>query len=88
MDGVDEHGEVHLEKMQAHIENLDRATQNILINIGKRCIYPEGDTLCEKAFWFHKCWKSVDPYVSLSLMDILIRNYHIKLLFSQHYWLF
>lgn len=61
---VDEHGEVHLEKLQVHIEDLDREIQNIAIGMGKKCLYPEGDTLCEKAYWFHKCWKTNDPKVS------------------------
>lgn len=62
---VDEHGEVHLEKLQVHIEDLDREIQNIAINMGKKCLYPEGETLCDKAFWFHKCWKTNDPKVSI-----------------------
>lgn len=61
---VDEHGEVHLEKLQVHIEDLDREIQNIAIHMGKKCLYPEGETLCDKAFWFHKCWKTNDPKVS------------------------
>lgn len=36
--GVDENGEVHLEKLQLHIDNLDREIQNIAIHMGKRRI--------------------------------------------------
>lgn len=32
---VDEHGEVHLELLQLHIDNLDREIQNIAIHMGK-----------------------------------------------------
>lgn len=32
---VDEHGEVHLELLQLHIDNLDREIQDIAIHMGK-----------------------------------------------------
>lgn len=32
---VDENGDVHLEKLQLHIDNLDREIQNIAIHMGK-----------------------------------------------------
>lgn len=31
---VDEHGEVHLELLQVHIDNLDKEIQNIAIHMG------------------------------------------------------
>lgn len=34
---VDEHGEVHLEKLQVHIDDLDDEIQRIAFNIGKHC---------------------------------------------------
>lgn len=62
---VDEHGEVHLELLQSHyIDNLDREIQNIFLSIGKKCIYPEGETLCDRAWWYHNCWKKTDHKVS------------------------
>lgn len=64
INSVDEHGEVHLEKLQIHIEGWDREIQNIAIHMGKKCLYPEGDTLCDKAYWYHRCWKTQDPKVS------------------------
>lgn len=33
---VDEHGEVHLELLQIHIDELDREIQEIAINMGER----------------------------------------------------
>lgn len=60
---VDDKGEVHLEKLQFHIENWDEELKSIALHMGKRCLYPEGETLCDKAFWFHKCWKTQDPKV-------------------------
>lgn len=70
VNAVDEHGEVHLEKLQVHIEDLDREIQNIAINMGKKCLYPQGENLCEKAFWFHKCWKTNDPKVSSTFSSL------------------
>lgn len=32
---VDEHGEVHLELLQVHIDELDREIQNIAIHMGE-----------------------------------------------------
>lgn len=53
IDAVDEHGEVHLEKLQLHIDNLDREIQNIAINMGKKCLYPQGKLT--KKLWATKC---------------------------------
>lgn len=64
---VDENGEVHLEKLQTHIDSLDEEIRNIAIHMGKKCLYPQGETLCDKAFWFHKCWKTADPKVFYSI---------------------
>lgn len=38
---VDEHGEVHLELLQLHIDNLDREIQNIAIHMGNSdfCVF-------------------------------------------------
>lgn len=60
-DLVSETGEVHLEKIATHVEMLDQEIQNIALNMGRRCLRPVGDDKCEKAFWFHKCWKTADP---------------------------
>lgn len=58
---VDAHGEVHLEKITVHIDRLDEEMQEIAYNMGKKCLKPQGETQCDRAFWFHKCWKSADP---------------------------
>ncbi|XP_050100489.1 pheromone-binding protein-related protein 6 [Anopheles aquasalis] len=55
---VDDNGDVHLEKLH---DSLPDSMHNIALHMGKRCLYPEGETLCEKAFWLHKCWKQSDP---------------------------
>lgn len=60
---VDDNGEVHLEKIQVHIEKLDAELQEIAMNMGKKCLKPEGETQCDRAFYYHKCWKSADPKV-------------------------
>lgn len=62
MEVVDDRGHVHLEKVQdAYGDNEEMHL--ILLNMGKRCLYPKGDTLCDKAFWLNRCWKRADPKV-------------------------
>lgn len=58
---LDDEGEVHLEKMH---EMLPQSMHDIALNMGKKCLYPVGDSQCERAFWLHKCWKMADPKVS------------------------
>jgi hypothetical protein len=55
---VDNDGNVHLEKLH---EALPDSMHDIALHMGKRCLYPQGDNLCEKAFWLHSCWKTADP---------------------------
>ncbi|XP_055384795.1 pheromone-binding protein-related protein 6-like [Condylostylus longicornis] len=55
---VDANGDVHLEKLYKKIpDNL----KDIALKMTEKCIHPEGDTLCQKAWWFHQCWKKADP---------------------------
>lgn len=61
-----DNGEIHLEKLALHIEELDDEIQEIAFHMGRRCLRPEGANNCEKAFWYHKCWKTYDPKVSNS----------------------
>lgn len=61
---LDENGEIHLEKLATHIEQYDEEIQNIAFHMGRRCLRPVGENSCERAFWYHKCWKSYDPKVS------------------------
>ncbi|XP_035777561.1 pheromone-binding protein-related protein 6-like [Anopheles albimanus] len=55
---VDEKGEFHYVKIQ---DFLPESMHLITLNWFKRCLYPVGDTQCEKAFWLNKCWKQKDP---------------------------
>ncbi|XP_034487221.1 general odorant-binding protein 83a-like [Drosophila innubila] len=57
-DVLHEDGEVHLEKL---LDRLPDSMHDIAVNMGKRCLYPKGDTKCERAFWLHRCWKQADP---------------------------
>lgn len=57
---MDDSGNVHLELLH---ESLPDSMHDIALHMGKRCLYPKGETLCEKAFWLHKCWKESDPKV-------------------------
>lgn len=58
---VDDNGELHLEKLEALIPD---DFKEIAVQMGKDCKNPEGGDLCERAWWFHQCWKKNDPYVS------------------------
>lgn len=60
---VDEKGDLHLEKLATHVEKLDEEIQMIAINMGRKCLKVQGANQCERAFWYHKCWKSADPKV-------------------------
>lgn len=53
-DLIDDKGEIHLEKLSDHVERFDQETQDILFNMGKRCLRPQGSNSCERAYWFHK----------------------------------
>lgn len=68
---LDDKGEVHLEKIATHIEKLDMEIQEIAMNMGKKCLNPQGDSQCDRAFWFHKCWKTADPRVKLNYFTLL-----------------
>lgn len=61
---VDDNGDVHLEKLH---DSLPSSMHDIAMHMGKRCLYPEGETLCDKAFWLHKCWKQSDPKVNMAV---------------------
>jgi hypothetical protein len=57
---VDETGHVHFEKLH---NRLPESMKDIGMNMGMKCLNPEGENLCQKAFWLHRCWKTVDPRV-------------------------
>lgn len=40
----------------------------IVINMMRKCLYPQGENMCEKAFFLHKCWKNADPKVHENLI--------------------
>lgn len=86
---VDENGELHLERLAEGLDMLKPEIQEIAIGMGKKCMKAVGDTLCEKAFWYHKCWKSADPKVFSSHKKKLLISRHFQLGFSrlQHYFL-
>lgn len=75
-DVLHEDGEVHLEKL---LDRLPDSMHDIAVNMGKRCLYPKGDTKCERAFWLHRCWKQADPKVNVI---VLISESLSELLYS------
>lgn len=60
---VDAKGELHLTKIYKQFERLGVEVSDIAYNMGKKCVRAQGDTQCERAFWYNKCWKSTDPKV-------------------------
>lgn len=59
---VDDKGNVHFEKL---LDSLPESLHDKAFKMGKKCLYPQGENLCEKAFWLNKCWKTADPMVNL-----------------------
>lgn len=60
---VDEAGELHLEKMIEGVEMLGPEVEKIFLEMGKRCLRTQGESQCDRAFWYNKCWKQSDPKV-------------------------
>ncbi|XP_055305303.1 pheromone-binding protein-related protein 6-like [Sitodiplosis mosellana] len=59
---MNDKGQLFVMRLADHIEsNYDDEIQTIALNMGRKCLRPEGDNNCERAFWYHKCWKSKDP---------------------------
>lgn len=44
-------------------EKLPASMKYVGLKMGSQCLVPVGDTACERAFWYNKCWKSKDPVV-------------------------
>lgn len=62
---IDDKGEIYLGKLIDHVDqNFDSETKSIAYKMGKRCLGTRGDNMCEKAFYYHRCWKNADPVVS------------------------
>lgn len=77
---VDENGEVHLEMIH---DMLPDSMQDIALHMGKKCLYPQGETQCDRAFWLHKCWKTADPKVSnFNLKSVVITSNNCLILFN------
>ncbi|XP_062538792.1 pheromone-binding protein-related protein 6-like [Armigeres subalbatus] len=55
---TDDKGELHLGKL---LDSVPEDFEDIALQMGSRCTKPKGKTQCERAFWYHKCWKTADP---------------------------
>lgn len=92
MDIWGEDDRLHLMKLADHLdENYDEEIQDIAIRMGRKCVRVEGDNKCERAFWYHKCWKMQDPRVS-SILGIfccwfVLFLFHFHSISLQHYFL-
>lgn len=64
----------------------DNHLHMIVINMMRKCLYPQGDNNCEKAFYLHKCWKNADPKVCVTLD--FSQNHFVDIFGGfQHYFL-
>lgn len=88
---INDKGELFIMKLADHIEsNYDSEVQDIAFQMGRKCLRPEGDNNCEKAFWYHKCWKSRDPVVSFIIHFNCLQSFNYMFMFEidfQHYFL-
>ncbi|XP_058813898.1 general odorant-binding protein 83a-like [Topomyia yanbarensis] len=55
---TDAGGELHLGKL---LDMVPKDFEDIALKMGGKCTKPKGKNVCERAFWFHKCWKMADP---------------------------
>uniref|UniRef100_A0A240PK07 Uncharacterized protein n=1 Tax=Anopheles christyi TaxID=43041 RepID=A0A240PK07_9DIPT len=55
---TDDRGELHMGKL---LEHVPHEFEDIALRMGVKCTRPKGKDVCERAFWFHKCWKTSDP---------------------------
>lgn len=59
---VDDNGDVHLDTL---FHSIPHSIRDKVIGMSEHCTDPEGDNLCQKAWWFHQCWKKADPQVGI-----------------------
>lgn len=70
-------GDLFVMKLSDHIDsNYDEEIRNIAYKMGRKCLQPpENENNCEKAFYYHKCWKTNDPVVSMCTVHYFIHLY-------------
>lgn len=69
-------------------QTFEREAQDIFMNMGRRCMRPQGNNQCERAFSFHKCWKTQDPKVSGRLMELSVNYSNNFINLIGHHYLF
>ncbi|XP_050071482.1 pheromone-binding protein-related protein 6-like [Anopheles maculipalpis] len=55
---TDDRGELHMGKL---LDYVPPEFEDVALRMGVKCTKPKGKDVCERAFWFHKCWKKSDP---------------------------
>ncbi|XP_055586877.1 general odorant-binding protein 83a-like [Uranotaenia lowii] len=55
---TDANDEVDLMKI---LDSIPPNFEAIYLGMGSKCTKPKGKTQCDRAFWYHKCWKMADP---------------------------
>lgn len=77
---VDDNGDVHLDTL---FHSVPHSIRDKLIGMSEHCTHPVGDNLCDKAWWFHQCWKKADPQVS-GRVPLPLGFFNIYLLYTSH----
>lgn len=74
LDLISSKGDLFVMRLADHVEsNYDEEIQNIVYQMGRKCLRPpDNENNCEKAFYYHKCWKSTDPVVSLYTLNLYV----------------
>lgn len=82
---VDDDGEAHFEKIMKKIPDSMKEIAN---NMLSKCLHPQGENLCERAFWLHKCFKELDPVVCLRVdYAFFLKIFSYVFIYFQHYFI-
>lgn len=74
LDLISSKGDLFVMRLSDHIEsNYDEEVKKITYQMGKKCLHPpDNENNCEKAFYYHKCWKQNDPVVSINQLQFAL----------------
>lgn len=63
LDLVNGKGELLVMRLADHIDsNYNEEVRGIAYQMGRKCLVPPDDVdHCEKAYFYHRCWKERDP---------------------------
>lgn len=84
---VDDGGDLHVDKVKIKIPD---SVKEVAYRLLDTCLgaHEPGETLCDRAFLLHTCWKQADPVVRPHENSVQHRSVQLTSLFSfQHYFL-